>query len=77
MKRRMPSRRIAGSSRGEERKKNDPPTVDLQDHALRRLLLQTENQEKKAPKAGAQRSVTAWKKKLRLSFSPTTATNLS
>ena len=44
VRRRMPSRRIAGSSRGEERKKNDPPTVDLQDHAFRRLLLQTENQ---------------------------------
>ena len=44
VRRRMPSRRIAGSSRAEERKKNDPPTVDLQDHALRRLLLQTENQ---------------------------------
>ena len=33
--------------------------------------------KKKAPKAGAHRYVTAWKKKLRLSFSPTTATNLS
>ena len=33
--------------------------------------------KKKVPKAGAHRYVTAWKKKLRLSFSPTTATNLS
>ena len=33
--------------------------------------------KKKAPKAGAHRSVTAWEKKVRLSFSPTTATNLS
>ena len=32
---------------------------------------------KKAPKAGAHRYVTAWKMKLRLFFSPTTATNLS
>ena len=51
VRRRMPSRRIAGSSRGEERKKNDPPTVDLQDHALRRLLLQTENQQKNGSKS--------------------------